>query len=157
MLAGSLAFQFGFSARALSLNLEGITDEESRVRPAAGGNSINWLVGHIVSYRQVVLELLGESPVWPKERTDAYGRGSNGDVQDDLRLPVDGLLDALKSTTAVIVPLLEALSDEAMAAQPPGLKQPLGQRLAFLAFHESYHVGQVGLARRLLGKPGAIR
>lgn len=33
----------------------------------------------------------------------------------------------------------------------------VGERLAFLQFHESYHAGQVGLLRRLLGKDGVIR
>ena len=28
--------------------------------------------------------------------------------------------------------------------------------LASIAFHEAYHLGQTGLCRRLLGKPGAL-
>ena len=29
-------------------------------------------------------------------------------------------------------------------------------KLAFLQFHEAYHSGQLGLLRRIVGKPGAI-
>lgn len=32
-----------------------------------------------------------------------------------------------------------------------------GRQLEFLQFHEAYHVGQVGLLGRLLGKDDAIR
>jgi uncharacterized damage-inducible protein DinB len=31
------------------------------------------------------------------------------------------------------------------------------EALAVLQFHEAYHAGQVGLLRRLLGKPGVIK
>lgn len=152
-----LAYQFGVMAGALRMNLEGISDEESRRRPPHGGNSINWVVGHIVSYRQLTLELLGEEPVWPRERREAYGRGSSGDVPGDQVLPLARLMEDLQATTAAIVRRLEALSDDALEAPGPNPKQTLGQRLAFLSFHESYHAGQIGLLRRLAGKPGAIR
>jgi uncharacterized damage-inducible protein DinB len=152
-----LAYQFGVTVGALGMNLDGISDEESRRRPPHGGNSIHWALGHIVSYRQVVLELLGESPVWPKERTGAYGRGSSGDVPAEHSLPLSQLMEDLQATTAAIVRRLEALPAGALEAPGPNPKQTLGQRLAFLAFHESYHAGQIGLLRRLAGKPGAIR
>jgi hypothetical protein len=32
----------------------------------------------------------------------------------------------------------------------------IGTLLASIAFHEAYHLGQTGLSRRLLGKPGAL-
>lgn len=152
-----LAYQFGVIVGALGVNLDGISDEESLRRPPHGGNSINWALGHIVSYRQVVLELLGEEPVWPKERTEAYGRGSSGDVPGDQVLPLARLMEDLQATTAAIVKRLEALPNDALEAPGPNPKQTLGQRLAFLAFHESYHAGQIGLLRRLAGKPGVIR
>ena len=152
-----LAYQFGVTVGALGVNLEGISDEESRRRPPHGGNSIHWTLGHIVSYRQVVLELLGESPVWPKARTEAYGRGSSGDVPAEHILTLSQLMEDLQATTPEIVRCLEALPAETLEAPGPNPKQTLGQRLAFLAFHESYHAGQIGLLRRLAGKPGAIR
>ena len=31
-----------------------------------------------------------------------------------------------------------------------------GTRVAFLNFHEAYHAGQLGVLRRLAGKPGAL-
>ena len=157
MTGHALALQLGFSEMALGVNLEGISDEEAQVRPAGGGNSINWVLGHIVSYRQTMLEQLGASPVWPQERTEAYGRGSSGEVPAHLRMSVARLLDDLRKTTATLTPLLDALSPEAMAAPSSNPKRTLGQAMAFLVFHESYHAGQVGLLRRLVGKPGAIR
>jgi uncharacterized damage-inducible protein DinB len=152
-----LAYQFSFSQRALGTNLDGISDEESRVRPATGGNSINWVVGHIVASRQGVLSLLGQERTWSREQSEGYARGSSGDVPEGSLLPLARLLADLNTTTQIITAALNALPDQAIAAPSTNPEQTLGQRLAFLAFHESYHVGQIGLLRRLSGKPGAIR
>jgi uncharacterized damage-inducible protein DinB len=158
MGAQSLALQFEFSARALGLNVDGISDEEAAARPPGGTNSVNWVVGHVVAYRQRVLSLLGAEPTWPDERIDLYNRGTSGDLPAEATLPLSRLTEELRATTAVIVERLNRLSPDALAA--PSSTNPrstLEQQLGFLAFHESYHVGQVGVLRRLIGKPGAIR
>jgi uncharacterized damage-inducible protein DinB len=157
MSGKSIAFQFGFAPRAVALNIEGVSEEDARKRPTGGGNSINWVVGHIISSRQGVLTLLGAEPTWPRETTDAYARGTSGDIPAAAELPLSRLLEDLSATTPIIVERLEALSGEELAAPSSNPEQTLGQRLAFLVFHESYHVGQLGLLRRLIGKPGAIR
>ncbi|MGB5881514.1 MAG: DinB family protein, partial [Thermoanaerobaculia bacterium] len=35
--------------------------------------------------------------------------------------------------------------------------ETLGSLLHLIAFHQAYHVGQLGLGRRLVGKAGAIK
>lgn len=89
MDAQFLARLFGYDLMAINLNLEGLSHADSLIRPAPDGNSINWVLGHIVTSRNLIFELLGET-------------------------------------------------------------------LSFLQFHEAYHTGQLGLQRRLIGKPGAI-
>jgi hypothetical protein len=37
-----------------------------------------------------------------------------------------------------------------------GAKRPRGAQLHFMHFHEAYHAGQLGLLRRIVGRPGAI-
>ncbi|MCH9008517.1 hypothetical protein IIA29_11025 [candidate division KSB1 bacterium] len=36
-------------------------------------------------------------------------------------------------------------------------KETVGEKLSFLHFHETYHLGQIGLLRRLAGKEGVIK
>lgn len=157
MTGHSLALQLDYAARALSINLEGISEEASCVRPAGGGNSINWVLGHIASYRQLMLEKLGTTSVWPAQRTECYARGTSGEVPDALRISTAASLDAIRAAGEILKPLLQALSPEAMAGPSSNPRQTFGEQLSFLLFHESYHVGQIGLLRRLTGKPGAIR
>jgi uncharacterized damage-inducible protein DinB len=47
------------------------------------------------------------------------------------------------------------MTEEHLAASAG--KETVGDQLAFLQFHEAYHIGQAGLLRRLAGKDGAIR
>lgn len=155
MTGEALAYQFTMTGRALGLNLEGVTHEESLVRPTAGGNSINWVVGHIVASRPPILDLISATPVRLDEAYRNYARGSTGNVPPANVLPLPRMLDDLAATTEALRARLLAMPEGDFRA--PSRNATLGERLAFLAFHENYHVGQVGLLRRLTGKPGAIR
>jgi uncharacterized damage-inducible protein DinB len=50
---------------------------------------------------------------------------------------------------------LERVTDEELAAARG--ESTMGKQLAFYQFHETYHVGQTGLLRRIGGKEGVIR
>ena len=66
-----------------------------------------------------------------------------------------------EASQTVLLATLEGLSTEDLLAPLPAEKNPfrvdcMAEQLAVFSFHESYHVGQLGLLRRLLGKKGAI-
>ncbi len=163
MLNDSLAAGFRASQVALQVNLKGVTHEQSLEAPAAGGNCLNWIAGHILAARRTILARLGEPAAGDGEELAAYRRGSQGLSAGDPCLPLDKLLAELKASGERIAALLEALDPAALeepleVAGVPGAPQKptVGSFLTFLLFHESYHVGQLGLGRRLLGQPGAI-
>ncbi len=68
---------------------------------------------------------------------------------------MEEILAAFDDSQDTILAALERTTEADLAASHA--KETVGQRLAFLQFHEAYHIGQIGLLRRLLGKPGAIR
>jgi uncharacterized damage-inducible protein DinB len=140
--------------RATHLNLDGIEHEESLVAPEAG-NSLNWVLGHMVATRNVVLAALGEGPVWEEGKAQLYSGTAEAGWSPERALPLDSIVADLDRSQERIVSGLERLSDEAL--EEPSGNGTLGWRLGFLHFHESYHVGQIGLLRRLLGKPGVIK
>jgi len=153
-----LAFQFGVGAFVLERNLAGVTNEESLRPPKPSGNTMNWIVGHVVRTRNQALGLLGEKPPFDDDDFAAYGAGGsiNGETLplDELRRRFDGLgpmLDgALKRTSP------KHLSEAAPFSPTGNPHETVGTLLASIAFHEAYHLGQTGLSRRLLGKPGAL-
>lgn len=136
-------------------NVEGITHEESCAAPAGGVNSLNWVLGHIMMERDVILRLLGGTPLWSEAEAAPYLRGTNGRPDASSARPLSEIMDALDRSHTAIQERLNAMRpagfEEATA------KGTIGTDLAFLQFHESYHAGQVGLLRRLLGKEGIIK
>ena len=72
----ALNMLFGINYSVLMRNLAGVTHEESLIQPAGGGNCLNWVLGHIVATRDNAVQLLNQPPVWNKEVTEVYQRGS---------------------------------------------------------------------------------
>lgn len=148
----------------LTVNTEGIDESESRRRPGEGMNSLNWVVGHVLDARNAILALLGAPPVFTTPEAEVYRRGGTGEIPAGRGHTLVELLELLNRSQEALGAALRATSAEALAAPctlPGYEKLPGGDsvaaKIAFLQFHEGYHCGQVGLLRRLLGKPGVIR
>jgi uncharacterized damage-inducible protein DinB len=152
MNSNLLLNQFQASHSVLHRNLEGIRHEESLKAPRDGGNSLNWVLGHLVSTRNLVLDLLDQPSVLTPEQAVAY-RGNGGDASRFLRL--EDLKAALNRTQETINSGFQKLSSDAMKA--PAYGSTVGEMLAVLAFHEAYHGGQIGIIRRSLGYEGVIK
>jgi hypothetical protein len=153
-----LTLQFGIGGFVLERNLQDVTNEESLKLPKPGGNTLNWMVGHVVRTRNQALALLGEKP--PFEDDDFAAYGASGSLAGETLL-----LDELKHRFDTLGPILDGAlkrsSPEQLSAAAPfsptgNPHETVGTLLASIAFHEAYHLGQTGLSRRLLGKPGAL-
>ena len=143
--------QYQASHRVLHRNLEGIRHEESLQASRDGGNNLNWVLGHLLSTRNLVLDLLGQEPVIPSEAAGAY-RHEGGEPARFLKL--EDLKLALDRSQELITAGFQKLSP---AASTPAYGSTVGEMLAVLAFHEAYHGGQVGIIRRSLGHEGVIK
>lgn len=152
----ALAKLFEFSHRTLTRNLAGLTHEESLRAPEPAGNSLNWVLGHLIFYRNTILRLLNQPPVWDPETAARYARGSAPLGPDDYPESFETMIAALDRSQALLLAALRSCSPEELAASPTEGGDPLVQRLAQLGFHEGYHGGQIALLRRLLGHAGGI-
>ena len=159
--AKTLATLFETSYFVFGKNTAGITHEESVELPQPAGNSANWIAGHLVDARLSVLDLLGHAPTWTVAERATYKRGSARLVDPAAAMPWERIVRELDATQEKLRAALPALTPEKLAAPLPVEQNPfkvdsLGDQLAVFHFHESYHMGQLGIVRRLLGKPGAI-
>ncbi len=153
-----LTFQFGIGSFVLERNLAGITNHESLRSPQPGGNTMNWIVGHVVRTRNQAVGLLGEKPPFDDSEFELYGPGvcdpAKAIALDEFKRRFDvlgpALTKALENTTA------QQLSAAAPFSPTGNPDETVGTLLASIAFHEAYHLGQTGLSRRLLGKSGAL-
>lgn len=161
-LARTLSIQYQFSASAFRTNVKDVSHEESLQTPGEAGNCMNWIVGHIVSSRNGILAQLGLPPIRPAEQMTHYVRGSARLTAGDDAIAFDELLSDFDKAQDKIVDALERTKPEQLAAPLPADANPfqvdnVGEMLATLAFHENYHVGQLGVVRRLIGKEPGIR
>ena len=133
----------------IGLNLKDMTHEESLVVPPTGGNSVNWILGHIIVSRNGIAELLGiEKRFSDDTLTGLYDRGTQN-IPADKAFKLEKLLDIYNDSQSVL--------EEKIAATDLSNDHEKLKNLTFLAFHEAYHVGQTGLLRRISGKKGAIK
>lgn len=140
-----------FSANQYSWqkNLEGISHAESIAQLHPECNTINWLAGHIVFVRDQILIQLNESPLCTDTSfASIYNRGTKHFDPADAA-PIEQLFALFEAGQTKIIAALER-PDE----QLPSLE--VLTKVNFYAFHEAYHIGQLGILRKMLGKNGAL-
>jgi hypothetical protein len=151
-----LADVFAFHDRALHKLVDGF--EESDWLHRLGGETSNayWLLGHMTVYRRLMLRCLGDTV---EEEPWAAGFGYGSSPPEAIGTPGPQRLRRVFATVGGrIVERMRALGpDEAEAGC--GREFPNGARTVagaahFLSFHESYHIGQIGMLARALGGPG---
>ena len=152
----SVALIYKLNNGLVASSLDGLSDDEVWGQPAGSGNPIAWLVGHLTETRGKLLTSLGTAfdPGWPA----VFSRGSMMQGRD--AYPARTAIEtAWRATHHPMRDVFAALSAEQLAAPTrspfPGVKS-LADHLAALAFHEAYHVGQMGYVRKLLGRSALV-
>jgi uncharacterized damage-inducible protein DinB len=146
---------FDRNLRVLTNLLDGIDEDAARIRLFEGGSHLHWLLGHLVASRDGLLVMLGLERVWEVEAARPFDRGSVPDTD-------------LASVDTTVVVQLERLHEQqarlaraVATAADATLERTSGSRTVggwfeFLAWHETYHLGQVTLYRRAAGLPSPI-
>ncbi|HAX48712.1 MAG TPA: DinB family protein [Ignavibacteria bacterium] len=135
------------SHMVLNRNLKDISHPESLVTPAQGGNSINWILGHIIVSRDDIRELIGLDKLYGEDMK-MYQRGAEA-VSTDKLMDFSKLLEMFNTGQNLLV---DKLKETDLRGDNEKYRM-----VTFLAFHEAYHAGQTGILRRIIGKEGAIR
>ncbi|MGH2564697.1 MAG: DinB family protein [Ginsengibacter sp.] len=142
---------FNMNDRLFLNTLRGVTEEQAKERITGHVNPVIWIAAHTIWARYNALMFLGAPSRNPYnnlfENFKAYDASLNypslAEIKDEWE-KVSGLLhDAIKN-----------VSEEHLAADSP-IKSPIGDftnggTVAFLAQHESYDIGQLGLLKKFL-------
>ncbi|HMS51766.1 MAG TPA: hypothetical protein PKD56_05530 [Chitinophagales bacterium] len=142
----------------LHKNIAQIPAAESLQHLPAQIASLNWLLGHLVFSRIEILRDFNTNTdhLLPNEQFTTYqtlyDRGTT--AYDH---PADNYIDfeTLKAQFDATQPLYLGVIEQLSATDEATIKN-LG-RMNFYNFHESYHIGQMGIIRKLLGHQGAIK
>jgi hypothetical protein len=156
--ASSVIQKFSLTHRVIQLQTDGLTHADSLLQPPFRGNCLNWVLGHIIEGRNNALRALGAPPVWSESEASRYKPRSEPIVRDERAIPFERLMsDLAESQRRIEAALTEMLPEGLAAAVDTGDEStPLGEHLAWLHWHETYHVGQLELLRQLAGKNDAV-
>ncbi|HYC79088.1 MAG TPA: DinB family protein [Planctomycetota bacterium] len=138
------------TARALT---RGVGEDEAR-RRFGGRSSFRWILGHVAEHRAVPLEILGGDRASKFDLSTAFARDTA--PTDDATPTLAELLEEFLRFGALLGARVRELGDAAFERThrtPAGVELPTP---AFFYFHETYHLGQLGLLRTWLGKPPLV-
>jgi len=153
-----LGQQFDFNNSLLNTVLGDFEAADWEAQPEAGGNTAHWILGHVTVSRRYLARKLG-AEIAKDEWEDTFGMSSKPGSTEGYPAPAT-LVEEFRARGKEIDGLLKELSADD-ATRDWGSKFPdggtsVGDGVWFLYFHETYHLGQLGLLRRVLGKPGFV-
>jgi uncharacterized damage-inducible protein DinB len=150
------AENFRFNSQFLENSVKDLAPEDWLRRPAANMNHITWIVGHMTWTRGRLLHYIGVE--WAQPSLDLFARGAK--LAEDSAYPSpESLLGAWRESTSAVTAALENVSDDALAqpsAHPRSADGKISGIVNFLAFHETYHGGQISYLRCWLGHKGLM-
>ena len=136
--------------------IKGIPPERLLARPGEDSNHLLWIAGHVVVHRAGVLKILGHE--WSAPWEQLFVRGAKL-TADDQYPGMDELVQSWEDVSSRPESSLGSASPQSLTepvAKGISLDGKISGKIAFLALHESYHVGQMGYLRKWLGFGGAI-
>ncbi len=142
---------YAIGNRLVARTIEGVSREDLLRAPEAM-NPLLWMWGHLTNTRCGLAMMLGVE----RERldNDLFGRGSELVVDSDY--PAESAIQACwDEVTAQLAERFESLTEEELS-QPAPRDFPIddktiGGAVTFMAYHESYHCGQMALLKKWLG------
>ncbi|MBU6359887.1 MAG: DinB family protein [Chloroflexi bacterium] len=155
-----LQAQAQLQTRLVHMHLDDITHAESCIAPV-GGNSANWVLGHLIVSRDDIISMLGGTRSQSAAMQARYGAGSQA-----ITAPANDITDlntliklwdeqAPQFYAQLLTATPELYAQE--VTRRDGSKTTLSTRIAFyLLFHEAFHLGQLEYTRHAAGKHNGL-
>ena len=143
---------FRFNTDIIGKAIDGVRNEDWFRAPGDDSNHLMWLLGHVVVHRGQVLKILGVD--WNSSWASLFAPGSQR--VDDAEYPtVDEMRAAWAEISQQLKAALGEISPDVLTRPapqgPPSFAQQVSGTVAFYAFHDTYHTGQVSFLRKWLG------
>jgi hypothetical protein len=153
--------QAGIVRNVVAVNVQGLTHADSVIQPRPGGNSLNWIMGHLVWAYEQALPLFGQDLVLERGALDRYARGAPGLASPAEAVNFEDLLSAWDLAAERVDAGLAGLTPEVLDRKAPGSptnnpNETVRSLVCTILFHQAYHAGQTAVLRRIAGKSGAI-
>ena len=143
---------FKFNTDIVNKALDGVGAEDWFRKPSDESNHLMWVMGHLVVHRGETLKALGLG--WNVAWAPLFKRGSER-VADDEYPSVEEMRNAWQDVSSRLSAALKGTPEDVLTQEapkgPPSFDGKLAGTVAFFAFHDAYHTGQVSFLRKWLG------
>jgi uncharacterized damage-inducible protein DinB len=156
VIAPSVAI-YRVNDRLFGKGLDGLSRPQLLESPSEAANPILWIAGHVANTRFGICAMLGRKLHRPWG--DIFNRFATlPDADAYPELPV--IRAAWTEVSAALTARFEDLTDADLSAPAPRPfptpDKSVRGMIAFLAYHEGYHLGQISYLRKWLGLPGLM-
>jgi hypothetical protein len=148
---------YGITTALVEKAIRDFSDDEASRRVEDNSNCMLWLFAHLTAVRCSLSGMLGakKEVAWQQR----FGKGSPGD--DFANYPtMDEVRGVWQEITPQLMQALETAGDQQLSAPAPRdfpiPDKSMRGAILFLAFHESYHVGQMSYLRKCIGKDNLV-
>ena len=150
---------FERNTRIIEMQADGLSHEDSLIQTEYNINCLNWVVGHVVHYRDEMFGFLGHDRLLSPEVSDRYARESHPIIEDGPDVvQLEELMALARRSQDRIADVLGSMSDEQFAEERTSgeRRSTVGSSVLFNYFHDTHHVGQTELLRQVAGVDDAI-
>lgn len=134
--------------------LTGLNDEDMLLSTGES-NTAGWILGHLHYYRGQIMAKLNKECIL-KESEKMFERGAP--KNKNVKINLTETLNDFKLRGEIISDAIEELGDAGLQRKLeislPGGDNSLENYLAFLSWHETFHLGQIDLILAATGKGG---
>jgi len=146
--ASAYTDMFNMQSGIFNNALDGINDKDAVKRPNEQVNHLNWLLGHLATCRLMLLNLIGGKAADPY--FNIYFKAISGETKYPT---LQEIKDNWDFATKLLIEKIESITEEEMETEIPGKGGRPKDFISFFIYHEAYHLGQIGYARKFLGLP----
>ena len=138
---------------SLASAVDDITHTESLLQLPGKSNCMNWILGHIVVYRDSMLAGIRQPTFFPASQTKLYAARSQPITPESKSVRLNKLLKLLDKSHDALMVWLESNPKGLRKKTPEDIQPRKGvtvvEHFAELCWHESNHVGELHALREL--------
>lgn len=142
-----LKLEFEIARQNLWKDLDHVSADIFEIQPEGFNNTIHWHLGHMLTAAENFL--FGQNSQLPASYNELFGYGSKPSNWKEDVPSVETLVEQLKSQLSRIKELPDEIFENRLPEPIIG-KETYGELASMTAFHESNHIGQIHIMKKLI-------
>ena len=143
---------YAFHTMLIQRFIDGVTHDESLLTLPFQHNTLNWILGHIVTNRSHVLETAGIEHGWSERVRSLYHTETPNVTAETDSVTIDDLGNYLAESDTLLKPVLEGMGDEVLDSAHTNYRgeKSRHEHLTGFHWHEAFHLGQLEILRAFI-------